>query len=119
MFGFGLSGSGVFGRSVDPSDKELLCLRIVVKRFSAGSDRTTAEWKLSLSVSVSGARLIGSSGSGAVSDLCSGSVVSGFVLHDKEEVQSKCLNGVLCTVGSPPTKLRESLLLSDSGGQCS
>jgi hypothetical protein len=59
--------------------------------------------------------LIGSSGSGAVSDLCSGSVVSGFVLHDKEEVQSKCLNGVPCTVGSPPTKLRESSSLSDSG----
>jgi hypothetical protein len=68
---------------------------------------------------VSGVRPIGSSGSGAVSDLCSGSVVSGFVLHDKEEVQSKCLNGVPCMVGSPPTKLRESLSLSDSGvGVC-
>jgi hypothetical protein len=85
MFGFGFSGSGVFGCSVDPSDKELLCLRIAVKRFSAGSDKTTAEWKLSSSVSE--VCSIGSFGSGAVSDLGSGSVVSGFVLHDKEEVQ--------------------------------
>jgi hypothetical protein len=31
-----------------------------------------------------------------------------LVLHAKKEVQSKCLNGVPCTVGSPPTKLQES-----------
>jgi hypothetical protein len=54
MFGFDLSGSGVFGRSVDPSDRGLLCPRIAANRFSAGSDRTAAEWKLSSSVLVSG-----------------------------------------------------------------
>jgi hypothetical protein len=115
MFDLDVSGSGVFGRSVDPSDRGLLCPRIAAKRFSAGSDKTTAEWKLSSSVLVSGVCSIGSSGSGAVSDLCLGSVVSGFVLHDKDKVQSKCLNGVPCTVGSPPTKLWESSSLSDSG----
>jgi hypothetical protein len=57
----------------------------------------------------SGGSSISSSGSDAVSDRCSGSV-SGLVLHNKEEVQSKCLNGVPCTVGSPPTKLLESSL---------
>jgi hypothetical protein len=104
MSDFDVSGSGVFGRSVDPSDKGLLCLRIAANRFSAGSDRTAAEWKLSSSVLVSGVRSIGSSESDAGSHCCSSSV-SGFICHAEEEAQLKCLNGLPCIVGSPPTKL--------------
>jgi hypothetical protein len=86
MFGFFVSGFGVFGRSVDLYDRGLLCLRIAANKFSAGSDKTAAVWKLLSSVSVPGVRSINSSGSDAVSDLCSGSV-SGFVCHTKGEAQ--------------------------------
>jgi hypothetical protein len=118
MFGFDLLGSGVFGHLVDSSDKRLLCPRIAANMFSAGSDRTAAEWKLLSSVLVSGVRSIGSSESDAVSDCCSSSV-SGFVCHAEEEAQLKCLNGLPCIVGSPLTKLRESSSSSDLGvGVC-
>jgi hypothetical protein len=118
IFDFDISGSGVFSRSVDPSDRGLLCPRIAANKFSAGSDKTAAVWKLSSSVLLPRVRLIGSSGSDSVSDLCSGSV-SGFVCHAEEEAQLKCLNGLPCIVGSLPTKLRESSSLSDSGvGVC-
>jgi hypothetical protein len=115
MFGFDVSGSGVFSRSVDCSDRGLLCPRMAANKFSTGSDKTAAMWKLSSSVLIPGVRSIGSSGSDAVSDRCSGSVVSGFILHSEGEAQSNYVNGLLCTVGSPPTKLRESSSSSDLG----
>jgi hypothetical protein len=86
--------------------------RIAVNRFSAGSDKMGAVWKLS--VLFSGVRLISSSGSDAGSDCCSG-LVSRAVLHAKEEVQSMLVNGVLQIVGSPLTKLWESSSSSGSG----
>jgi hypothetical protein len=70
MSDFDILGSGVFGRLVDPSDKGLLCPRIAANRFSASSDKTAAVWKLSSSVLILGVRLIGSSGSDAVSNRC-------------------------------------------------
>jgi hypothetical protein len=81
MFGFFISGFGVFSCSVDPSDMGLLCPRIAANKFSAVSDKTAAVWKLSSSVLVPGVCSISSSGSDAVSDHCLGSV-SGLVLHD-------------------------------------
>jgi hypothetical protein len=57
-----------FGRSVDLSDRGLLCPRIAANKFFAGSDKTVAVWKLSSSVLVPGVRSIGSSESDAGSD---------------------------------------------------
>jgi hypothetical protein len=116
IFVIGVSDFGVFGCSVDSSSdvNELLrfCLRIAVNKFSAGSDKMGAVWKLS--VLVSGVCSIGSSGFDAGSDRCSGSV-SRAVLQTKEEVQSMLVNSVLWIVGSISTKLQESSSSSGSG----
>jgi hypothetical protein len=87
MFDFNISGSRVFGCSMDCSDRELLCSRIAANKFSAGSDKTAAVWKLSLSILVLGVHSISSPGSDAVFDLCSG-FVSGFVCHAKSQFSS-------------------------------